>query len=537
MSRYHRCLQQCFFPEHLDQILAAAVKTNLVYQDTFFVSRFIEACCRFRRMDCAGEVFTGMIEPNSFVYNVMIKGFILCSSPLESLRLYIDMCRRRVSPTCYTFSSLVKACAATERGGDFGECVHGRILKVGLATQLHTQTALIDFYANHGLLSESRKVFDEMFERDNFSWTTMMNIHLRFGDKYSAKSLFQSVPEKSIVAWNTMIIGLARLGDLETAVSMFTSMPERNLVSWTSMISCYSQNKAFKEAVETFVGMMSTGTITPDEVTMTAAISACAHVGALTVGEASHLHLIENKINLSVYTGSALIDMYAKCGDLTKSLMVFFKLKNKNLFCWNSVIDGLAFHGQAEKALTMLALMEQVESFKPNGVTFVSILTACTHAGLISSGKIMFQTMIETHCIAPEIEHYGCMVDLLSRAGFLQEALDLISTMRIEPNAIVWGAILSGCSIHRNLEIGRIVAAKIAELVEPDDSSGYHLLSVNMFAGFDQWSEVDRVRETMRNESIQKKSPGCSWIEIDGTVYEFTVSDDLQPVMGLTKQD
>lgn len=234
----HRCLKQCSLPEHLEQILAAAVKTNLVYQDAFFVSRFIEACCRLRRMDYAGEVFTGMIEPNAFVYNVMIKGFTLCSSPLESLRLYIEMCRRRVTPTCYTFSSLVKACAATEHGGKFGECVHGRILKVCLATQVHTQTALIDFYASHGHLSESRKVFDEMSERDNFSWTTMMNIHLRFGDTHSAKSLFRSVQEKSIVTWNTMITGLARSGDLENAVSMFTSMPERNLVSWTSMISC-----------------------------------------------------------------------------------------------------------------------------------------------------------------------------------------------------------------------------------------------------------------------------------------------------------
>ncbi|KAF6164012.1 hypothetical protein GIB67_028716 [Kingdonia uniflora] len=299
------------------------------------------------------------------------------------------------------------------------------------------------------------------------------------------------MPGRKIASWNTMISGYGKSGDVGSATILFSQMTSRDFIMRTTMIACYLQNKRLKEAIGVFKEMIETPGVSPDEVTMSSVLSACAHLGSLEMGSKIHNYLKQNRFDINVYIGSALVDMYAKCGSVTRSLLVFFKLREKNLFCWNSIIEGLAVHRYGEQALDMFKKMEN-EKIKPNGVTFISVLGVCTHAGLVEVARKWFLSMTHDYNISPVIEHYGCMVDILSRAGQLEEALELIRRMTIEPNSVIWGASLGGCKLHGNLEIVQVSMEKLMNL-EPDNNEYYVLLG-NMYAEADRWSEVKKVR-------------------------------------------
>ncbi|GKC76361.1 pentatricopeptide repeat-containing protein, partial [Tanacetum coccineum] len=494
-------MKMCSKLTQLECIYACMVK-NSFYQDCFMINQFVSACAKFSHMDYAIRAFTQMDDPNVFVYNAVIRACVCCGSPVKGLLCYLKMLRVQVCPTSYTFSSLVKSCALVGECS-IGEGVHGHIWKFGFNSHVYVQTGLIDLYSSLGKIFESRRVFDEMVERDVFVWTSMVSVLARSGEMVSASRLFDEMPERNFASWNSLIDGYARIKDVESAEYLFSKMPEKDLISWTTMINCYSQNKLYPEALATFNDMTSRG-ISPDEVTMATVISACAHIGALDVGKKIHLFIKEHLFNIDFYIGSALIDMYAKCGNLDQSLLVFYKLDEKNLYCWNSVIDGLAMHGYANEALKMFNEMVEM-NIKPNGVTFISVLSACTHAGMVKEGRECFLSMTRDYNIRPEIEHYGCMVDLLCKAGLLEDALGMIRDMRMEPNAVIWGALLGGCKLQKNLEIAQIAVNKLMSL-EPDNS-GYYTLLVNMFAEANRWSEVAKLRSAMKYLRVEKKSP------------------------------
>lgn len=498
---------------------ASMIKTN-TSQDCFLINQFITACSTLGHVDFAVLAYNQMENPNVFVYNAMIRGFVQCYYPIKALEFYIHMLRVQLLPTSYTFSSLIKACSLASEIR-FGEAVHGHIWRLGFDSHVFVQTALVDFYSRVGRITGSKRVFDEMPHRDAFAWTTMVSGLARFGDLSSARRLFDMMPEKNIATWNTLIDGYARLRDVDSAENLFIQMPERDIISWTTMIDCYSQNKRYREALVVFHEMIKNG-ISPDEVTMATVISACAHLGALDLGKEIHLYVMQNGFDLDVYIGSALIDMYAKCGSLNRSLLVFFKLREKNLFCWNAVIEGLAAHGYVEKALTMFHKMEK-EKIKPNGVTFISVLSACTHAGLIEEGRKIFERMTFDFSIPPEIEHYGCMVDLLSKGGLLEEALLLIRAMKFEANAVIWGTLLGGCKLHKNLDIAQVAVNELMVL-EPSNSGHYSLL-INMYAEVNRWSEAAKIRDSMRKLGVEKPCPGSSWIEMESVLHQFAASD------------
>ncbi|CAI0388804.1 unnamed protein product [Linum tenue] len=401
-----------------------------------------------------------MENPNVFVFNAMLKGFVENRRPIDAVECYVQVLRAQLSPTSYTFSSLVKACGFVGGdGGRVGESVHGQIWRHGLASSVFVCTTLIVFYFDFKRIGESIKVFDEM--------------------------------------------------------------PERDVISWTTMINCYSQNQKFREALGVF-NEMTKNEVIPDEVTLASVISACAHLGALDLGKEIHHYVMQNGFDLDVYVGSSLIDMYAKCGSLERSLLVFYKLRHKNLFCWNSIIEGLAVHGYAEEALAMFSKMK-TEKIKPNGVTFISILSACAHSGLVEEGRKWFESMTRDYSCPLQLEHYGCMVDLLSKAGLLEEALRLIRTMKLEPNAVIWGALLGGCKLHRNFEIAQIAVEEL-KVLEPGNSGHYALL-VSLHTQVNRWSDAANIRWKMKELGVEKCSPGSSWIEVEKRVHQFAASD------------
>lgn len=510
-------IKQRSTPKLLDSTLAAMIKTSQ-NQNCFLMNQFITACTSFNRLDLAVSSMTQMQKPNVFVYNALIKGFVACCYPKGSLEFYVRMLRDSVSPSSYTYPSLIKASVFAS---GFGESVHAHIWRFGFCFHVQIQTTLIGFYSALNRIREARKVFDEMPERDDFAWTTMVSAYRQVLDMDSAISLANQMPEKNVVTWNCLIDGYTKLGNVELAESLFNQMPVKDKISWTSMINGYSHNKRYREAISVFYKMTEEGII-PDEVTMSTVISACAHFGVLDIGKEVHMYIVQHGFVLDAYIGSALVNMYSKCGSLERALLVFFNLPNKNLFCWNSIIEGLAAHGYAQEALKMYGKMD-MESVKPNAVTFVSVLTACTHAGLVEEGRKIYRSMTDDYSIVSNIEHYGCMVHLFSKAGLIQEALELIESMEYEPNAVVWGALLDGCKLHKNLEIAEIAFNELMVL-EPRNS-GYYSLLVSMYAEENRWRDVAEVRGKMRQLGVEKICPGTSWIELDKRVHLFAAAD------------
>ncbi|KAK4492218.1 hypothetical protein RD792_003018 [Penstemon davidsonii] len=497
---------------------------NNTSQDCFSINQYITACSNFHSIDSAIFAFTQVKSPNVFVYNAIIGASVKCFRPMEALCCYVDMLRNSVLPSSYTFPAVIKSCRVLSLVG-FGECVRGQVWKCGLGLHVHVQTAFIDFYSSLGRIDDSRKVFDEMPERDCYAWSSMILAYARAGDLDSARRVFDEMPEKNMAAWNTMIHRYVEAGDMESAEEIFYRMVKRDLISWTTMITGYAKQRRYSEALELFYEMKSNG-IRPDEVTMATVLSACAHLGALDLGKEMYFYVVESGFDLDVYIGSALIDMYAKCGVLERALVVFFNLTEKNIFCWSTLIDGLAFHGYAKEALAMFEGMEK-ENIKPNGVIFVSVLTACTHAGLVEEGKRRFLDMTKKYSILPEIEHYGCMVDLFCKAGLLEEALELIRSMRMQPNSVVLGTLLNGCKLHKNLEIAQFAVDRLTVL-EPYNS-GYCTLLLNMYAEANRWTEVARIRTIMKERGVEKIWPGSSWIEVKKKMYQFAACDNYHP--------
>ncbi|MCL7046791.1 hypothetical protein MKW94_005964 [Papaver nudicaule] len=518
-------LKNCSNPCVLEPIFASMIKTS-VHQDCFLVNQFVSVCATFHRIDCATLAFDQMEQPNTFVYNALLRTYSQSSSPVLALELYLKMLENQVLQTSFTFSALIKACSVLQ-SVKFGETVHSQIWKTGFSSHVFVQTGLIGFYLSLHRINDSQNVFDEMTERDVFAWTTMIKVYVRIGDLTSARKLFDEMPERDTASWNTLIDGYSKLGDVDSAASFFCQMPARDLISWTTMITCYARNKRYREAIQVFEEMKNAG-FSPDEVTMATVVSACAHIGALELGKKIHCYLMNEGFSLDVYIGSALIDMYSKCGDLDRSLVIFFKLQEKNLFCWNSIIEGLAVHGYGEAALDMFRRMKK-EKVRPNEVTFISVLSACTHSGLVEEARDIFLSMTRDYSISPSIEHYGCVIDLLSKAGLIEDALILVRNMKIEPNYVIWGAILGGCKLHGNLEIAQVAAAKLMHL-EPDNSGRYGLL-ISMYAEANQWSEAAKIRVSMKERGVQKKFPGSSSIEIDGKVEEFVAADKSHPFL------
>lgn len=264
----------------------------------------------------------------------------------------------------------------------------------------------------------------------------------------------------------------------------------------------------------------------PSYVTLVSVLPAILRLGALGLGKWVHVYAMKKDIEANDELVSALIDMYSKCGSMYLALQVFEEgLSSRNAVTWSAIIGGLAMHGRAKDAIEYFSKMEQT-GVTPTNVTFIGLLSACSHAGLVDEGRSYFNKMIRVYGLSPKIEHYGCMVDLFGRAGPLEEAEELVSNMPMKPDDVIWKALLGACKIHGNVEMGERVGKRLVELV-PHDSGCYVLLS-NMYASLGNWNAVAKVRLTMK-ERDTVKDPGCSWIEIDGMIHEFLVQDDSHP--------
>lgn len=390
----------------------------------------------------------------------------------------------------------------------------------------HVKSAGIQMYASFGRVEEARRMLCEAGESDVICWNAMIDGCFKFGDVEAAKEVFENMRSRNIGSWNAMISGFAKCRMIEAARELFDEMNERDEISWSSIIDGYIKGGYFNEALEVFYLMQREET-KPRKFMLSSVLAACANVGALDQGKWIHAYVERNSIRLDAVLGTALLDMYAKCGRLDLAWEVFEKMRRRETFTWNAMIGGLAMHGRAEDAVELFSKM-QGNKLKPDGITFVNVLNACAHARLVDKGLRIFSSMKRLYGVEPKVEHYGCIVDLFGRAGLLADAENFIRSMPVRPNAAVFGALLGACRKHGDVELGERVGKILLEL-KPQNTGRYALLS-NIYAKAGRWKDVEKVRKLMKKRGI-KTTPGISMIELDGTVHEFKMGEGSHPQM------
>ncbi|KAJ4707909.1 Pentatricopeptide repeat-containing protein [Melia azedarach] len=337
----------------------------------------------------------------------------------------------------------------------------------------------------------------------------------------SCLALLQSCDNLPKLTQNTLVhmYGSSK-GGIECARKVFDEMSERDSVSWSSMIGGYARFGLSTDAIDLFRKMQMSG-VCPDEITMVSVLSACTDLGALDVGKWIESFIEKQRVNKSVELRNALIDMFAKCGDVDRALKLFRNMSGRTIVSWTSVIDGLAMHG---RGLEAVALFEEMvgAGVAPDDVVFIGLLSACSHSGLVDKGKEYFDLMKRDFGVVPKIEHYGCMVDMLCRAGLVKEAFEFVQKMPIQANAIIWRTVISACCAHGELKLGeRITKWLIGN--DPMHESNYVLLS-NIYAKMFHWEKKTKIREVMDKRGM-KKIPGSTMIELDNEIYEFVAGD------------
>lgn len=470
-------------------------------------------------LEYAQSIFETTTLEDSFLYNTMIRAYSRSIFPAEAIRIYNRMQCSNIKTDKFTYPFVLKVCArlsATEEDHDIifskkGAEVHCRIIQLGLDLDTFVQNSLMFMYSQCRNLDIARRIFDEMSEKTIVSWNTMIAAYDRINDFGSANLLLEQIPGKNVVSWNNMIARHVRSGNIEAAWRVFEMIPERDASSWNSMIAGYIQMKNYSMALKLFDQMQNNG-IKPTEITITSILGACAETGALDIGNEIHGFLKHNQFKIEGILANALLDMYAKCGSLKLARKIFDGMSVKHVSCWNSMIVALAVHGYCKEALELFSSMEEKrDEVRPNKVTFIGVLIACSHKGLVEVGRYFFRRMVDQYQIVPDMKHYGCMVDLLSRWGLLDEALEVIRTMPFEANRVLWRTLLGACRTHRNALLAEHVFEQIAEL-EPLRDGDYVLLS-NIYAEAERWEDVERIRKKMIDLGVIKKS-GCSQVEV-----------------------
>ncbi|XP_057815493.1 pentatricopeptide repeat-containing protein At2g13600-like [Cryptomeria japonica] len=684
ISTYLHLLQACIAKKALvegKQVHSYINNRGLVFAaNTYLQNTLINMYGKCGSFVDACKVFDSMSQPNIFSWNMIISGYRKHGFSQQALTLLHQMQRTAVQADHFTFSTVIPICANLA-SLKHGLQVHGRIVRCGFQSNVIVMNTLIDMYAKCGSINQACELFDKMYQRDAISWNSMITGYVQNGVLDEAVQLFEEMPQRNVVSWTAIISGYAQNGIFDKALEMFKEMqltgvkpnsatfvsilpacaktgalaqgieihqkifecgymsdvvdvvvtaliymyakcgnvqkacrlfykiPERDVTSWNALIVGYAQNGILDEALHIFKQMQLAGvktdlstfsTILPvcaklgalergmdihqkiiksgflsnvivvtslidmyakcgsivkahevfdkmhqrdvaawnamivghvlngvfdkaldlfrqmylaglklDSSTFSSILPACSKFGGLVQGMEIHRKIIDCGI-LSNVVVTALIDMYAKCGSIQKARLLFDKMHHRDVASWNAMIASYAMHGYSQDALKLFELMKQSET-NPNHVTIVSVLFACSHTGLVDDGCKLFNCMNDSYFIMPTMDHYICMVDLLGRAGYLEESLRLIIKMPIKPDVVLWMCFLSNCRSHRNIGLGELVARHLLNL-DTETDTPYVLMS-NIYAEADRWVDVQEIRKLMKDREI-KKTPGCSWIEV-----------------------
>ncbi|KAG2593776.1 hypothetical protein PVAP13_5NG012616 [Panicum virgatum] len=459
--------------------------------------------------------------------------------PRAALGLLLLMPRLPVSPDHFTLPFALNA-AALLRILPLGASLHAVAIRLGLLPlRLPVANALVDLYAKcedfpaaHAALADipapdavsfnsllcaharnasvasAESLFTAMPSRTYVSWNAMVVVYVNAGDLVSSRRVFDEMPTRDMTSWTVLIVGYCKRGLVQDARELFDKMPEKNLVAWAAMINGYAQTGRPKAVLAFFRKLESAG-FEPDAATMVGVISAVAQMGSTDLAVWVGAYVDRKKIERNVKILTALVDMHAKCGNVEQALNAFREIAQPDAYPYTALISGLATHGHAKLSLQVFERM-QAHAILPDPITFVGVLTACSHAGLVDKGLVYWEAMVRDYGIEHCADHYACVVDMLGRAGRIEEAFEMVQKMPMGPHPGALGALLSACKTYDNVEIAEIVANKLFEL-EPGNTGNYILLS-NIYAGKELWEEAERVRSLMRTK-LPFKKPGSIWVE------------------------
>ncbi|XP_051204482.1 pentatricopeptide repeat-containing protein At4g30700 [Lolium perenne] len=528
--------------------------------DTFVASALTKVYFILSRGDDARKVFDAVPSPDTVLWNTLLAGL----SGSDALEAFVRMAvAGSVRPDSTTLSSVLPA-AAEVADVTTGRCVHAFGEKCGLAQHEHVVTGLISLYAKCGDMDCARSLFDRMAGPDLVAYNALISGYSVNGLVGSSVELFKDLVALGLRPNSSTLVALipvhspfgheqltwclhahvvkagfdanapvstalttlyCRLNDMDSARKAFDAMPEKTMESWNAMISGYAQNGLTEMAVALFQQMQALN-VRPNPLTISSTLSACAQLGALSLGKWVHKIIANENLELNVYVMTALIDMYVKCGSIAEARCIFNRMDNKNVVSWNAMISGYGLHGQGAEALKLYKDMLDAHIL-PTSSTFLSVLYACSHGGLVEEGRTVFRSMTSDYGITPGIEHCTCMVDLLGRAGRLSEAFDLISEFpksAVGPG--VWGALLAACMVHKDGDLAKLASQKLFEL-EPENT-GYYVLLSNLYTSKKQYSEAAVVRQEAKSRKLVK-TPGCTLIEIADKPHVFMAGDRTHP--------
>lgn len=534
-------LKRCSSATQLKQLHAHIFRLNL-HKSNSLATTLLSLYASFSLTSYAHFIFTSASHPNLFLFNHAIRA--LSKDPplcFTSLRLYRQMICTQIRPDNFTYPFLLNSCASLP-DLNHGTEIHGRIVRTGFCSYLPVFNALIDMYGKCNELILSRKAFNEMGGRDIVSYNALLGAHARVGedmlnaqkvfdqmdyksqiswnamivgyvnsgDLDSARALFDKMPDRNIVSWTTMLVGYTKKGLIDLASHLFEAIPERNLIIWTAMISGCAQHGRPREALEYFQ-RMEKARLRPDSFTMTAVISSLSQLGRADLANWIGTCVDKEGIERNERVLTAMVDMHAKCGNLEEACRLFEEIHRPDVYPYSALITGLASHGHGFKALELFKRM-QAEKVNPDYITFMGVFTACTHTGLVEDGLRYWEIMVADYGIEPDASHYACIVDMLGRAGRLDEAYKWVRAMPMGPGPGALGALLAACKIHGNVEIAENVAEQLFEM-EPKNTGNFVLLS-SIYASNGQWDKAESVREGIKARRVTKL-PGCSWVEVD----------------------
>ncbi|XP_020593439.1 pentatricopeptide repeat-containing protein At5g46460, mitochondrial [Phalaenopsis equestris] len=518
---------------------------------TMMINRFSQA----NRIGDALQLFDSMPRRDIPCWNSMIKSCIDCGYLCLAQKLFAEMPERNVISWTTIVSGLAK----------FG-CIDAaeKLFNTMPDRDTAAWNSMITGYCENGRVHDAQLLFEKMPHRNVISWTAMIGAYAQIDDSNKALCLFQQMwvrgikPTSSTFACaltacanstdsdlgiqihatviktgydeenftlTSLINFYANCEQIESSSKLFEEVENRNVVLWTALITGYGLNGRHEEALDEFYKMVRSG-IMPNQSTFSSSLSSCCGLEALDRGKRIHAAVIKQGFDLDVFVGNSLVVMYSKCGDVTDCLKIFNNMSIRNLVSWNSIIVGCAQNGYASQALEFF---DQMSAFhvKPDEITFVGLLNACSHSRMIGKGRQIFQMLKENPSVDVRAEHYACMVDILGRSGNLEEAEEFIGSMPMKPNVMVWLALLSACRVHCNVEIAQKAAGEIFYL-DPYNSAAYVLLS-NIYASAGRWNDVAQTRMMMRSHGIVKIQ-GSSWITVNETRYEFVCGDRSNPL-------
>ncbi|KAI4381373.1 hypothetical protein MLD38_007448 [Melastoma candidum] len=495
MSITRRCLRQlerCKSMSQLRQSHAQVVTTGLG-DDAFALSRLLAFCSNPQRGSLAysWDLFRNILNPTICIFNTMIKSLFLSKEFGDAVRMFKELLERGMYPDGYTLPYVIGACAKL---GAFrvGGSLHCYGAKVGLVYNVFVVNALTAMYCGDADMKVARQLFDES-------------------------------PERCVVTSTVMIDGYAKMGDVDGARLIFDKVFEKDVGVWGAMISGYVHNGCFKEGLHMFRLMQLEG-IVPDEAMLVSTLCACSNLGELDVGIWIHRYVENRRLPISARLGTGLIDMYAKCGRLDLAKKLFEEVPNRDVACWNAMISGFAVNGDGGSALRLFSEMEEGK-IMPDDITLIAILTACSHSGMATQGLKVLRRFVTVHNLIPKSRHYGSLVELLSQAGLLDEATELLLNVSYindtYEEVVAWRALLTASCKHGKVKLAELAAQRLFDL---DCHSGAYILLSNMYAACGQQNNVRIMRKVMKHRGVGKV-PGCSSLQINGQVFEFVAGE------------